>query len=81
MENDESDVEQDEFCIGEDSITILDRYLGGEELKELILEEGMFSTIICHKGPRGLMSSTIFNLKNINIPFRMYFIMPLQPLE
>ena len=36
MKNDNGDVEQDGFRIN----TILDQYLDGEELKELILEEG-----------------------------------------
>ena len=30
MEND-NNIEQDEFCIGEDPSTVLDQYLGGEE--------------------------------------------------
>ena len=34
------DVEQDKFCIEDDPDAILDQYVGGEELKELILEEG-----------------------------------------
>ena len=37
---DDNDFEQDIFCIGEDPSAILDQSLGGEELKELILEEG-----------------------------------------
>ena len=38
-ENDD-DIEQDEFCIGDDPSVVLDQYLGREELKKLILEEG-----------------------------------------
>jgi hypothetical protein len=34
------DIEEDEFCIGDDLGVILDQSLGGEELDELILEEG-----------------------------------------
>jgi len=40
MENDDGDVEQDEFRINDDPSTVLDQYVGGEELEELILEEG-----------------------------------------
>ena len=45
MENDDSDVddddvEQDKFCIGEDPSAVLNQYLGREQLEELILEEG-----------------------------------------
>ena len=47
--------------------SFLDRYLGGEELKEPILEEGNVSTMICHKGPHGLMSSIIFKKKTLKI--------------
>ena len=39
MENDD-DIEQDEFCIRDDPGVVSDQYLGGEELEELILEEG-----------------------------------------
>ena len=44
-ENDDSDtdvnnVEQDGFRIGDGPRAVLDQYLGGEELEELILEEG-----------------------------------------
>ena len=39
MENDNSGVEQDEFCIEVNPCIILNRYLDGEELKELILKE------------------------------------------
>ena len=38
-END-NNVEQDKFCIGDNPCIVLDQYLDGEELKELILEEG-----------------------------------------
>lgn len=37
---DDEDAEQNEFRIGDDSCTILDEYLGGDELKELMMEEG-----------------------------------------
>ena len=40
MENNDGDVEQDEFCIRDDPSAVLDQQLGGEELEELILEEG-----------------------------------------
>jgi hypothetical protein len=40
MENDDGDVEQDDFCIRDDPHALLDQYLDGEELEELILEEG-----------------------------------------
>ena len=44
MENDNGDVddnvEQEEFRIGDDLGAVLDQYLGGEELQELILQEG-----------------------------------------
>jgi hypothetical protein len=39
MKNDDGDVEQDKFRIGDDTSTMLDQYMGGEELEELILEE------------------------------------------
>jgi len=44
MENDNGDAdddntEQKEFGVEDDPSAILDQYLGGEELKELILEE------------------------------------------
>ena len=38
--DDDSDVEQNEFCIGVDPCVVLDQYLGGEELTKLILEGG-----------------------------------------
>ena len=38
MENDD-DIEQDEFCIGDDSSAVLDQYLDGEEPEEPIHEE------------------------------------------
>jgi hypothetical protein len=41
----------------------LDQYLGGEELEELILEEGNVSDMIFHKGPQGLMSLMIKKTK------------------
>ena len=36
MENDDGDVEQDEFRINDNSSIVLDQYVCGEELKELI---------------------------------------------
>lgn len=35
----DNNVEQDKFRIGHDTSTILDQYIGREELEELILEE------------------------------------------
>ena len=35
----EDDIEEDEFCIGDDPSAFPDQYLGGEELEELIMEE------------------------------------------
>ena len=35
---------------------ILDQYLGGEQLQDPILQKGIFSTKIFHKGPHKLMS-------------------------
>ena len=40
--DDNDNVEQDEFCIGNEIDPILDQSLGGEELKELILEAENF---------------------------------------
>ena len=37
---DHNDVEQNEICIGDDPSIVLDQYLCGEELEELVLEEG-----------------------------------------
>ena len=34
-----NDIEQDEFCIQDDPCAVSDKYLCGEELEELILEE------------------------------------------
>jgi hypothetical protein len=63
--DDDGDV-KNEFRIGdEDPITVLDRYLGGGELKEMIMEGRIFSIMIRRKGPHKLISSIIFNLKNI----------------
>ena len=65
MENDNDDIngniEQDEFHIRDNLGAILEQYLGREELEELIVKKIMFSTMICHKEPHRLMSSTIFN--------------------
>ena len=48
MENDngdvdDNDVEQNKFRMGNNPSTIMDQYLGGEELEELILEGGIVS--------------------------------------
>ena len=69
MENDngdvdDDDIEQDEFCIGDELGTVLDQYLGIEELEKVILEEGNAFVMICHKEPHILMSSMIFNTKH-----------------
>jgi hypothetical protein len=68
LDGDDGDVdddsgEQQEFCIGEDPIAILDQYLDEEELKKLIQKRGTFSTTIWHKRLHGLMPSMICNEK------------------
>jgi hypothetical protein len=53
---------------------VLDQYLGGEELKGLILKEGtIFFTEICHRRPHGLMSLMIrFKRKHIKKCFEIF---------
>jgi hypothetical protein len=36
---DDNNVEQNEFCIGDDPNVVLDQYLVGDEFEELLLEE------------------------------------------
>lgn len=40
MKNNDGDVKRNGFCIRGDPCAVLDKYLGGKELEELILEEG-----------------------------------------
>ena len=76
LDKDDGDVdddggEQDDFhIVGEDPNSILDQYLGEEELEKLIQKRRTFLTTVCHKRPHGLMFSMIFNLKNI---FKMFW--------
>ena len=75
MKNDNND-EQDEFCIRDDPRVVLDQYLDGEELKELILEE---ENVLNNDLPKRTSHIGVFydfqfkkNIKNV----LKYFIMP-----
>ena len=59
------------FASGDDPGAILDQYLSGEELEELILEEeNIFDSDLSRTlGPHGLMPSMMIRLKNIKNVF------------
>ena len=56
-----------DFALGDYLGAILDiKYLGGEKLEDLIMEEGNILTMIC-QGPHGLMPLLIFNSKTLKM--------------
>ena len=76
----QTDVEQDKFRIRDDSCAILDQYLDGEELEELILEErNVFNNDLSQRSSRIDVFNDFHlknNIRNVLKCFKMYVIVP-----